>query len=92
VAIRVIDSLAMNRAVIQLAPPSGSTDPAMWVEPMRTGLCAGTIEATIGALRWLDAHPVFFEVFRRHAARAVEMFNDAVEVTLRGALMPGDPA
>jgi hypothetical protein len=64
----------------------------MWVEPLRTGLCAETIEATIAALRWLDAHQIFIDVFRGHAARAVETFNDAVEATLRGALMPGDPS
>jgi hypothetical protein len=92
VEIRVIDSHAMSRPVIQFARPSSSTDPAMWVEPMRTGLCAETIEATIDALRWLEAHQVFFEVFRGHAAREVERFNDAVEAKLRGALMPDDPA
>jgi hypothetical protein len=91
-AIRVIDSHAMNRPVIRFARPSDGTDPAMWVEPMRTGLCAGTIEATIDALRWLNAHQVFIEVFRGHAARAVETFNGAVKAKLRGALMPGDPA
>ena len=92
VKIRVIDSHAMSRPVIQFARPSGSADPALWVEPMRTGLCAETIEATIDALRWLDAHQVFFEVFRGHAAREVERFNDAVEVKLHGALMSDDPA
>jgi hypothetical protein len=91
-AIRVVDSHAMNRPVIQFARPSASTDPAMRVEPLRTGLSAETIDATIGALRWLDAHQVFIEIFRGHAARAVETFNDAVEVQLRAALMPGDPA
>jgi hypothetical protein len=88
--IRVIDSHAMGRPVIRLARPSSGTDPAMWVEPMRTGLCAETIEETIDALRWLDAHQVFIEVFRGHATRAVETFNNAVEAKLRGALMPGD--
>jgi hypothetical protein len=91
-AIRVVDSHAMNRPVIQFARPSARTDPAMRVEPMRTGLCAETIDATIGAVRWLDAHQVFLEIFRGHAARAVETFNDAVELKLRAVLMPGDPA
>jgi hypothetical protein len=92
VATRIIDSHAMNRPVIQYAHPPRSMDPAMGVEPMRTGLCAETIEATIDALRWLEAHPLFSQVLRSHAARAVATFNAAVETTLRDALMPGDQA
>lgn len=90
-ALRVIDSHAMNRPVIQFAIPPKNVDPAMWVDPMRTGLCAETIEATIDALGWLDAHPVFIGVFASHATKAVEVFNAAVEATLRDTLLPGDP-
>ena len=89
---RVIDSHAMNRPVIRLAGPSARIEPAMWVEPMRTGLCAETIEAAIAALRWLDAHPVFVDIFRGHATRAVEDFNRAAEAALRDVLIPGVPA
>ena len=91
-AIRVIDSLAMHCPVIQFSRPPMNVDPAMWMDPMRTGLCAETVEATIDALRWLDAHPVFIDLFRGHATNAVGTFNGAAEAKLRDALMAGDLA
>ena len=91
-AIRVMDSLAMHCPVIQFARTPQNVDPAMWVEAMQTGLRAETLEATIDALRWLDAHPVFIDIFRGHATNAVGLFNGAAEATLRDALMSVDPA
>lgn len=87
--IRVIDSHAMNRPVIRLGGASMLIDPAMWVEPMRTGLCAESIDATIAALRWLEAHPVFIDIFHGHATRAVDAFNSTAEAGLRAVLIPG---
>ena len=84
---RVIDSHAMNRPVIQMAGPDARIDPAMWVEPMRTGLRAESIDTTIAALIWLDAHPVFIDIFRPHAERAMEEFNRAAEAGLRAILV-----
>lgn len=87
--LRVIDSHAMHRPVIRLADPSAHVGPGMSVEPMRTGLCAVSIAATVAALRWLAAHAVFVDIFDSHATRAVEAFNGAAEAALRAVLLPG---
>ena len=88
---RVVDSFAARCPVVHLADgPSraGSAEvPGMAVEPMRTGILAGTAAEAVAGLARLAADPALVDVFRSHAGQAAEAFNRRIEDRLR-ALLP----
>lgn len=84
---RIVDSFAARCPVVHLRDGPLRAAPAehsgMAVEPMRSGILAGTVaEAAAGLVR-LAADAALVDVFRRHAGHAAETFNRRIEDRLR---------
>lgn len=84
---RVVDSFAARCPVVQLVDGHFHADagefPGMAVEPMRTGLLAGSVAEAVAGLVRLAADAALVDVFRRTAGHAAEAFNRRIEDRLR---------